>query len=59
MCIESSERSRLGGLMVSVLAIEPKVREFIPGQGDGFLRAIKIRSTPSFGGEVKPSASCR
>jgi len=22
---------------------------FIPGRGDGFLRAIKVRSTPSFG----------
>jgi hypothetical protein len=26
---------------------------------DGFLRAIKIRSTTSFGGEVKPSSPCR
>jgi hypothetical protein len=25
-------------------------------EGDGFLRAIKIDSTASFGGEVKPSA---
>jgi hypothetical protein len=24
---------------------------------DGFLRVINIRSTPSFGGEVKPEAS--
>jgi hypothetical protein len=29
-------------------------RGFEPGQGDGFLRAIKIRSTPSFEREVKP-----
>jgi hypothetical protein len=42
--------------MVSVLAIRPKVRRFKPGQGDGFLRAIKISSTPSFGGEVKLEA---
>jgi hypothetical protein len=28
-------------------------------EGDGFLRAIKIRSTPSFEGEVEPSAPCR
>jgi hypothetical protein len=40
---------RLGGVVVSVLATEPKVRRFEPGQGDGFLRAIKIRSTPSLG----------
>jgi hypothetical protein len=46
----------LGGVMVSVFAIGPKVRGFKPGRGDGLLRAIKIRSTPSFGGEVKPNA---
>jgi hypothetical protein len=33
--------------MVSVLATGPKGCGFEPGQGDGFLRAIKIRSTPS------------
>jgi hypothetical protein len=33
--------------VVSVLATGPKGRGFEPGQGDGFLRAIKIRSTPS------------
>jgi hypothetical protein len=36
---------RLGGVVVSVLAIGPKRRGFKPGQGDGFLMAIKIRST--------------
>jgi hypothetical protein len=45
--------------MVSVLAIGLKVREFKPGRGDGFLKAIKIRSTPRFAGELKPSAPCR
>jgi hypothetical protein len=44
----------LGGLVVSALATEPKVRGF-----NGFLRVIKIRSTTSFGGEVKPSVPCR
>jgi hypothetical protein len=39
----------LGGLVVSVLATGP-----IPTEVDGFLRVIKIRSTTSFGGEVKP-----
>jgi hypothetical protein len=39
--------------VVSVLAIRPKGRGFIPGRGDGFLRAIKIRSTPSFGRDLK------
>jgi hypothetical protein len=28
-------------------------------ENNGFLRAIKIRSTPSFRGEVKPFAPCR
>jgi hypothetical protein len=32
--------------MVSVLVIGPKVHGFKSGQGDGFLRAIQIRSTP-------------
>jgi hypothetical protein len=37
----------LGGVVVSVLVTGPKVCGFEPGQGDGFLRAIKFRSTPS------------
>jgi hypothetical protein len=40
---------RLGGVMVSVLATEPKGCGFEPSPGDGFSRAIKIRNTPSFG----------
>jgi hypothetical protein len=38
---------RLVGVVVSVLDTGPKGYGFEPGQGDGFLRAIKIRSTPS------------
>jgi hypothetical protein len=49
----------LGGVMVIVLAIGPKVRGVKPGRSYGFLRAIKIHSTPLFGGEVKPSAPYR
>jgi hypothetical protein len=45
--------------MVSVLVIRPNVRRFKPGRGDGFLKAIKMRSMTSFGGEVKPSAPRR
>jgi hypothetical protein len=45
--------------VVSVLATGPKGRGFKPGRGDEFLRAIKIRSTPSFGWEVKPEVPCR
>jgi hypothetical protein len=50
---------RLSGVVVSVLATGLKGRGFKPGRGDGFLRAIKIRSTPSFGWEVKPKFPCR
>jgi hypothetical protein len=49
--------SRLGDVTVCVLAIKPKVRWFKPSQGGWFLRAIKICSTLSFGGEVKSEAS--
>jgi hypothetical protein len=45
--------------VVSVLATGPKGRGFEPGQGDGFLRVIKIRSTSSFGWEVKPEVQRR
>jgi hypothetical protein len=45
--------------MVSVIAMGPKVREFKIGLGDELLRAIKIHSTPSFSGEVKPLSTCR
>jgi hypothetical protein len=45
--------------VVSVLATGHKGRGFKPGPGHGFLRPIKIRSTPSFGWEVKPEVPCR
>jgi hypothetical protein len=44
--------------VVSVLATGHKDRKFKPGLGDGFLGALKIRSTPSFGWEVKPEIRC-
>jgi hypothetical protein len=37
----------LGGVVASVLATGPKGCGFEPSQDDGFLRATKIRSTPS------------
>jgi hypothetical protein len=49
---------RLGGAVVNVLATGPKGHEFEHGQGNGFLRTIKISSTPSFGWEVKPEVPC-
>jgi predicted butyrate kinase (DUF1464 family) len=42
--------------VVSVLAIGLGVLRLKPGRGLWILSATKIRSTPSFGGEVKPSA---
>jgi hypothetical protein len=45
--VQSWSLSRLGGVVVSVLATGLKDYWFEPGQGDGFLRATKIRSTPS------------
>jgi hypothetical protein len=51
--------SRLGGIVVSVLATGPKGLGFKHGHGDGFLRAMKIRSISFFGWEVKPDIPCR
>ena len=42
-----------------MLAFGTQVRGFKPGRSRGFLRAKNILSTPSFGGEVKPSVPCR
>jgi hypothetical protein len=42
-----------------MLATGPEVRVFKPGRGDGVLKAIKIRGTPSFGEEVKAKIPCR
>jgi hypothetical protein len=46
-------------VVVSILGTGPKGRGFEPGQGDEFLRAIKIRSTTSFRWEVNPDLPCR
>jgi hypothetical protein len=53
-----TQQGRIGGVVVSVLATGPKGCGLEPGQGDGFLRAIKIRSTPSFRWKVKPEVPC-
>jgi hypothetical protein len=50
--------SRLRSVVVSVLATGLKGCGFESSQGDGFLRALKIRSTPSFRWEVKPEVPC-
>ena len=43
----------------SVLTFGTQVHGFTPGRSRRIFRAEKILSTPSFGGEVKPSVSCR
>jgi hypothetical protein len=43
----------------SMLAFGTQVRGFAPGQSRWIFRAKKILSTPSFGGEVKPSVPYR
>jgi hypothetical protein len=45
--------------VVAFLPLDPRFAGSNPAEDDGFLRVIKIRSTTSFGGEVKPSAPCR
>jgi hypothetical protein len=47
--------SGFSGLVVSMLASGTQDRGFKPGQSRWIFRAKKIRSIPSFGGEVKPS----
>jgi hypothetical protein len=39
--------------------LDPRFAGLTPTEVDGFLKAIKIRSTPFFGEEVKPSAPWR
>jgi hypothetical protein len=38
--------------------LDPKFVGSNPAEGDGFLRTLKIHSTPFFRGEVKPEAPC-
>jgi hypothetical protein len=49
----------LGGLVVSVLAIQPKVRGFKPCRERWTFNGDKNPKHYLFGGEVKPSAPCR
>jgi hypothetical protein len=49
----------LGGLVVACLPLHPRLAGSNLAEDDGFLRVIKIRSTTSFGGEVKSSVPCR
>ena len=51
--------SRLRWSRGSVLAFGTQVRGFRPGRSCRIFKGEKIFSTPSFGGEVKPSVPCR
>jgi hypothetical protein len=50
--------SGFGGLGVACWPLVPKFAGSNPAEAVGFLRVKKILSTPSFGGEVKPSVPC-
>jgi hypothetical protein len=45
--------------VVAYLPLVPRFAGSNAVEDDGFLIVIKIRSTTSFGGEVKPSVPCR
>ena len=51
--------SGFGGLGVACWPLVPKFAGSNPAEAFGFLKGEKILSTPSFGGEVKPSVPCR
>ena len=52
-------RKRLRWSRGSVLAFSTQVRGFKPSRSRRIFKGEKILSTPSFGGEVKPSFPCR
>jgi hypothetical protein len=51
--------SGFGGLEVACWPLVPKFAGPNPAEAVGFFGRKKILSTPSFGGEVKPSVPCR
>ena len=53
-----TQTERLRWSRDSVLAIGTQVRGFKPGRSRRIFQGEKILSTPSFGGEVKPSVPC-
>jgi len=52
-------RGGFGGLEVACWPLVPQVRGFTPVRSRRICMTKKILSTPSFGGEVKPSVPCR
>ena len=47
-----------GGLGVACWPLVPKFAGSNPAEAAGFFKGEKILSTPSFGGEIKPSVPC-
>ena len=56
---QAHHANRLRWSRGSVLAFGTQVRGFKPGRSRRIFTGEKILSTPSFGGEVKPSVPCR
>jgi hypothetical protein len=59
ICNSKTNSKRLRWSRGSVLAFSTQVRGFKPGRNRRIFKGEKILSTPSFGGEVKPSVPCR
>ena len=57
--VQSGSIARLPWSKGSVLAFGTQVRGFKTGRSRRIFQGEKILSTPSFGGEVKPSVPCR
>jgi hypothetical protein len=49
----------LDGLVTACLPLDPRFAGSNPAEDYGFLTAIKVHSTASFGCEVKTSVPCR
>ena len=58
VCVERGYIKRIRWSRGSVLAFGTQVHGFKPGRSRRIFQGEKILSTPSFGGEVKPSVPC-
>jgi hypothetical protein len=58
-CARICSLSGFSGLEVACWPLVPKFAGSNPAEAVGFFGRKKILSTPSFGGELKPSVPCR
>jgi hypothetical protein len=58
-CAVNMKLVALGSIVVTCLPLHPRFAGSNPADDDEFLRELRIRSTTSYGGEVKPSVPCR